>query len=113
MAMRVEERPARVSGTRALQELKDGFKYVTRFAPVRDSLLLLALVATMGMPYTVLMPAIAATVLHGGPHTLGYLMTSTGVGAPSRAPSISHRGLQCSASVARSWSPRSRSDPPC
>jgi MFS family permease len=35
----------------------------------------------MGMPYTVLMPAIAATVLHGGPHTLGLLMTSVGVGA--------------------------------
>ena len=81
LAMRVEKRPARVSETRALQELKAGFRYVTRFAPVRDSLLLLALVATMGMPYTVLMPAIAATVLHGGPHTLGLLMTSVGVGA--------------------------------
>jgi MFS family permease len=81
LAMRVEPRPARVSETRALQELKDGFRYVTRFAPVRDSLLLLALVATMGMPYTVLMPAIAATIMHGGPHTLGYLMTAVGVGA--------------------------------
>jgi len=35
----------------------------------------------MGMPYTVLMPAIAAGVLHGGPHTLGYLMTASGIGA--------------------------------
>jgi MFS family permease len=35
----------------------------------------------MGMPYTVLMPAIAANVLHGGPHTLGYLMTASGLGA--------------------------------
>jgi len=33
------------------------------------------------MPYTVLMPAVAAKVLHGGPHTLGFLMTATGVGA--------------------------------
>jgi MFS family permease len=35
----------------------------------------------MGMPYTVLMPAVAANVLHGGAHTLGFLMTATGVGA--------------------------------
>ncbi len=35
----------------------------------------------MGMPYTVLMPAIAASTLHGGPHTLGFLMTASGVGA--------------------------------
>jgi MFS family permease len=35
----------------------------------------------MGMPYTVLMPAVAAKVLHGGPHTLGLLMSASGVGA--------------------------------
>ena len=81
LAMRVEkrDRPARV--TRVVEELSAGFHYVSRFAPSRDALLLLALVATMGMPYAVLMPAIASEVLHGGPHTLGYLMTSSGVGA--------------------------------
>ena len=35
----------------------------------------------MGMPYSVLMPVIAATVFHGGPHTLGFLMTASGLGA--------------------------------
>jgi MFS family permease len=33
------------------------------------------------MPYTVLMPVFASKVLHGGPHTLGFLMAATGVGA--------------------------------
>jgi MFS family permease len=33
------------------------------------------------MPYTVLMPIFAANVLHGGPHTLGFLMGASGVGA--------------------------------
>ena len=91
LAMRVEKRPPREIHTRALQELRAGFSYVTRFAPVRDSLLLVALVATMGMPYTVLMPAIAATVLHGGPHTLGYLMTASGVGALAGAVYLASR----------------------
>jgi MFS family permease len=48
---------------------------------VRWSLLLLSLVSVMGMPYTVLMPAISTNVLHGGPHTLGFLMTASGAGA--------------------------------
>jgi MFS family permease len=81
MAMRVDERPARATKTAVLHDLAAGVRYVGRFAPTRDSLLLVALVATMGMPYTVLMPAIAASILHGGAHTLGYLMTASGVGA--------------------------------
>jgi MFS family permease len=81
MAMRLEPSRPRTTETRLIEELRSGFRYVSRFPPVRDCLLLLALVATMGMPYTVLMPAIAANVLHGGPHTLGYLMTASGLGA--------------------------------
>jgi MFS family permease len=63
------------------EELATGFRYVTGFLPVRSALLLLALVSVMGMPYTVLMPAVASRVLHGGPHTLGFLMTASGAGA--------------------------------
>jgi MFS family permease len=43
------------------------------------------------MPYTVLMPVIAATVLHGGPHTLGFLMTASGVGALTGALYLASR----------------------
>jgi MFS family permease len=80
-AMRLDWSPASNRKTKLVEELRSGFAYAGRFPPVRDALILIALVATMGMPYTVLMPAIAANVLHGGPHTLGYLMTSSGVGA--------------------------------
>jgi MFS family permease len=38
-------------------------------------------VSLMGMPYTVLMPVFASQVLHGGPHTFGFLMAAAGVGA--------------------------------
>jgi len=67
--------------TRAIEELRTGWEYVTRSHPIRIALLMLALVSIMGMPYTVLMPVIASAVLHGGAHTLGFLMTATGVGA--------------------------------
>jgi MFS family permease len=81
MAMTVEHRKRPATASRAIDELRDGFQYVVGSAPILTALVLLALVATMGMPYTVLMPAIAATVLHGGPHTLGFLMTASGLGA--------------------------------
>jgi MFS family permease len=64
-----------------IHELREGWHYVSRFAPVRSILLLLALVSLVGMPYVVLMPIFAARVLHGGPHTLGFLMAASGVGA--------------------------------
>jgi MFS family permease len=81
MAMQVVRRPLAIRTTRMGEELATGFRYVFRFLPVRWALLLLSLVSIMGMPYTVLMPAISATVLHGGAHTLGFLMTASGVGA--------------------------------
>jgi MFS family permease len=81
LAMRVPRTTRRPAETRVMEELRTGFRYVTGFAPIRTVLVLLAVVSTMGMPYTVLMPAVVAKLLHGGPHTLGLLMTASGVGA--------------------------------
>jgi MFS family permease len=64
-----------------LRQLREGWTYVARFAPIRDVLLMLALVSLVGMPYTVLMPVFASQVLRGGPNTLGLLMAASGVGA--------------------------------
>jgi predicted MFS family arabinose efflux permease len=81
VAMRVVLRKREPTTTALIEELRDGFRYVSRFPPVRSALLLLSLVSIMGMPYSVLMPAVARNVLHGDSHTLGFLMTSTGLGA--------------------------------
>ncbi len=81
LAMRVTVNAAARSEGRVVDELRAGFRYVTGFEPIGTPLLLLAIVSTMGMPYTVLMPAVATKLLHGGAHTLGILMTAAGVGA--------------------------------
>jgi len=81
LAMHVSHEAPLRPKTRMVDELRDGFRYVSSFLPVRAALLVLALVATMGMPYMVLMPAVARTILHGGPHTYGFLLTSAGLGA--------------------------------
>jgi MFS family permease len=80
-----------------IEELREGWSYVSSFTPVRSILLLFALVSLMGMPYMVLMPVFAGNVLHGGPHTLGFLMGAAGAGALVSALSLvlrrSVRGL--------------------
>ena len=63
LAMRVPRVPAPPRDTKLGEELRAGFAYVSGFPPVRTALLLLALVSTMGQPYTVLMPAIATETL--------------------------------------------------
>ncbi|HEX4681226.1 MAG TPA: MFS transporter [Gemmatimonadaceae bacterium] len=85
LMMRVSHEQRRTGGGGMLEELRDGYHYVSRFRPVRSALILLAIVSSMGMPYTVLMPMIASTTLHGGPHTLGFLMTASGLGAVAGA----------------------------
>src|SRR6476646_8282749 len=81
MAMRVVHEDRRRGDSNLVEALRAGFRYVTDFVPIRTVLLLLALVSTMGIPYAVLLPAVVAKLLHGGPHTLGWLMTASGVGA--------------------------------
>ena len=91
LAMRVVLKPRATTTTRMSEELRDGFRYVTSFPPIRSALLLLALVSIMGMPYTVLMPAIARNVLNGDSHTLGFLMTASGLGALAGALYLASR----------------------
>jgi MFS family permease len=79
--MRIPAAGAPRAATRGLQQLAEGWRYVTGFAPVRSILVLLALVSLLGMPYSVLMPVIASTLLHGGPELLGVMMGASGIGA--------------------------------
>jgi MFS family permease len=81
LAMRLAVSPPKKEHKTVRHELKEGWRYVTQFVPIRSILLLLALVSLVGMQYTVLMPIFAAQVLHGGAHTLGFLMGASGIGA--------------------------------
>jgi MFS family permease len=89
--MRVRVAPSRRATTSMLEQLKEGWSYVTGFRPIRTILTLFAVMSLMGMPFVVLMPIFASEVLHGGPHTLGYLMGASGVGALVSAISLTLR----------------------
>jgi MFS family permease len=91
LMMRIKPLSTKRTATSALTELKQGWTYVSQFVPVRTILLLFAVVSLMGMPFVVLMPIFAARVLHGGPHTLGFLMGAMGTGALAAALSLAAR----------------------
>ena len=91
LMMRLHEPAVKRMPTSTLHELKVGWTYVSQFVPVRTILLLFALLSLMGMPFVVLMPIFAARVLHGGPHTLGFLMGAMGVGALVSALALAAR----------------------
>lgn len=80
LLMKIPRRPVNKTAGH-MKDFKEGLKYVFGFPPIRSIILLLALVSLMGLPYMVLMPAIAKDMLKGGPNTYGFLMASTGIGA--------------------------------
>ena len=81
LAMKMTKREIRSKSSRVLKGVKEGFTYAFGFPPIRFLLLLLGLVSLTGMPFPVLMPVFAKNILHGGPHTLGFLLGASGVGA--------------------------------
>jgi MFS family permease len=91
VAMRLSPGTAKHAADSMLVQLKEGWAYVSGFAPVRTILLLFALVSLMGWPFTVLMPIFAGKILKGGPHTLGFLMGAMGIGALVSALSLAAR----------------------
>ena len=71
--------PERSAST--LENALEGLSYVRRTAPIRALLLLVGLVSLVAMPYSVLMPVFAETILQSGARGLGVLMGATGMGA--------------------------------
>jgi MFS family permease len=91
LMMRVPPLLIKRATTSMLEQLREGWSYVVHFRPIRTILTLFALLSLMGMPFMVLMPIFASQVLHGGAHTLGYLMGASGVGALISAISLALR----------------------
>jgi MFS family permease len=81
LMMRLPREKVLQAAASMVAQLREGWTYVSGFAPIRTILALFALLSLMGWPFMVLMPIFAAQMLHGGPHTLGFLMGAVGVGS--------------------------------
>jgi MFS family permease len=81
LAMKIRPWFVQSQASHVVKGLREGFTYTFGFPPIRVLLFLLGLVSLVGMPYIVLMPIFAKNILQGGPHTLGFLMGASGIGA--------------------------------
>ena len=79
--MRMKPQEARRGSRRMLEEMRQGWSYVSTFFPIRTLLLFFVVIGLMGYSYSVLLPVFASQVLHGGPTTLGWLTSASGIGA--------------------------------
>jgi len=91
LMMRIQLLNIRRPAASMLEQMREGWDYVRSFRPIRSILLLFALLSLMGWPYSVLLPVFAGQVLHGGPHTLGWLTGASGFGALISAISLAVR----------------------
>ena len=86
LAMKVRPAPARARHPGGpVAEMREGWDYAVGSIPIRRIISLLALVSLVGVPYTVLIPLYAGSILNGGPHTLGLMMSAIGTGALAAA----------------------------
>ncbi len=75
---RTEKTPSSESPVRSFIQ---GFGFAMADLPIRSALLLLCVLSMFGLQYSVFLPIYASDILHGGPKTLGLLMSAAGVGA--------------------------------
>lgn len=74
------KKPSKPKGN-VWHDLQAGSTYAFHDPLIRGVLISVTIVSLVGMSYTVLMPAVVAEILQGGPQTLGILMGAVGVGA--------------------------------
>ena len=73
------DRPGSVDAV--LRNLREGLAYVRRTRVVLLAVTVVGLVATLGMNFTVLMPAFTQDVMHADATAFGFLMAASGVGS--------------------------------
>ncbi|MFA6939433.1 MAG: MFS transporter [Clostridiaceae bacterium] len=64
-----------------LYDIKDGIIYISRKDEIYRTVILIAIVGTFAMNYSVLIPLLAKMVLHSGSQGYGYLMSAMGAGS--------------------------------
>ena len=75
----------------ALSQFKEGFEYTIGCTPIRDLIMLLAMVGLFAMPLAILMPAFAKDIFHGNAMTLGFLSGASAAGSLAAALFLTSR----------------------
>ena len=79
--VKAKQRQSGSSEKSPFAQFKEGFEYTTKFAPIRDLVMFVALISAFSMPFAVLMPAFAKDVFKGNAMTLAFLTGSCSAGS--------------------------------
>jgi MFS family permease len=82
------------SAGQVLANLGDGLRYVRRTPLVLLALVIVGLIATFGMNFPVVIPLLAADILHVGASGYGFLMAAMGIGSLLAALTIAFGGTR-------------------
>ena len=77
--------PVPHSARAVVDQLAEGLRYVQRTPSVFLAIMVLGIVSTVALNFSVVMPLYAAETLHGDASTYGYLMAAAGVGSLAAA----------------------------
>ena len=81
LAMKFESKKKAVGKLQFWSQLREGFAYTFGLQPMRLIITLIAWISLVGLSYLTLMPVFVSKTLHGGPHSLGFLLGAAGCGA--------------------------------
>ena len=68
-------------GARGLADIRDGIRYMSGDRVVMALLMINFFIVLMSMPYMQMLAGFVKEVLHGGPEQIGFLISTTGIGA--------------------------------
>jgi predicted MFS family arabinose efflux permease len=81
LMMRLKPQPPRVRTGTALEDLKDGLRYVVSHPTIRMLIAVTMMTTIFGMSFAILLPAWSVKILGGDSTTNGFLLSARGVGS--------------------------------
>ena len=81
LMMRFKPHPPRERTGTALDDLKEGLRYVVSHPTIRILIAVVTMTTIFGMSFVTLMPAWAVTILQGNSTTNGFLQSARGIGS--------------------------------
>jgi MFS family permease len=81
LMMRLKLQPPRVRTGTALDDLKDGLRYVVSHPTIRMLIAVTTVTTIFGMSFAVLLPAWSVKILRGDSTTNGFLLSARGIGS--------------------------------
>jgi MFS family permease len=91
MLLRIQPAPRLIEAAASTGDWREGVRYVMRTPPIRNLLILLGAMSSLGFQYSTLLPVYARTILHSGAQGYGLMVSAFGLGSLLSAIMLTRR----------------------